>query len=92
MEEIDNVAGLGEWMALQTWLANWRPEADPTRSVEALSLVLLRAMRAGYVAYLIGVKAMPELFALDQSLARMWQEGYASARTDAGFGVIHPVA
>jgi hypothetical protein len=92
MPEADSVAGLDEWLALQAWRANWRPEPDPAASVEALSLVYRRVMRAGYTAYLADAKVMPELFALDRSLARMWQEGFAGARMDAELGIVLPLA
>lgn len=92
MLETDSVSGLGEWLALQAWRASWRPEPDPAASVEALGLVFRRAMRAGYAAYLAGAKVMPELFALDESLARMWQEGFASARMDAELGIARSLA
>lgn len=87
-EEADSVSGLDEWLALQAWRANWRPEPDPARNVEELAVVLRRAMRAGYAAFWTGAKAMPELFALDSTLACMWQEGYASAGREASLDVM----
>ncbi|MES2260582.1 MAG: hypothetical protein V4724_18835 [Pseudomonadota bacterium] len=87
--EADSVIGLAEWMALQAWRANWRPEPDPARSVEALGAVFRRVLRIGYAAYLSGAKVMPTLFALDSTMAQMWQEGFALARVDARLGIRH---
>lgn len=87
--DVECIPGLAEWIALEHWRANWRPEPDPVGGTDELCALFQRVMRRGYAAYLAGAKVMPELFALDSSLASMWQEGFASARMDAAIGAIY---
>ena len=75
--EGEAVPGQAEWVALEQWRATWRPEVDPVGGTEELGALFRRAMRQGYAAYLVGARAMPALFALDSSLAAMWQQGFA---------------
>jgi hypothetical protein len=91
MQEGDAVPGLVECLALQAWRANWRPEPDPAQSVEVLSVVLRRTWEAGYAAYRAGTKVMPDLFALERTLAEMWQQGYANAKADVVRDVVGQV-
>ena len=87
-QEGESVPGLAEWVALEQWRATWRPDADPVGGMEELGALFRRAMRQGYAAYWVGTRVMPELFALDSSLASMWQQGFACAQTDAAIGVV----
>ncbi|KQW93177.1 hypothetical protein ASC94_10895 [Massilia sp. Root418] len=86
--EDEAVPGQAEWVALEQWRASWRPEVDLLGGTEELRALFRRAMRHGYAAYVAGARAMPTLFALDSSLAAMWQQGFADARRDAAIGVV----
>lgn len=87
---IDEQPGLAEWEELAQWRARW--QCAPINGMNELCLLFLKVMRRGYASYFGGATVMPEVFARDESLTRMWRAGYARAQLDNAGGDVSPPA